>query len=333
MLKKNSSTTTIIFSFQRDNGVRYVLGHEISIASRTNAKTQDTPPTMYGPDKETDKNQTVLPTSLAEPVIGQSVPILNANMATTCNMCREDLVQVLEQTKYGVTNQAMFNAYFQAGSSPPLCIACMRPLQHHQSRTTAAQQPNTNWQGLGYGGLYGATSLPLNHIPKGIKRTGSIDQGELRGTNNLLFVGRIFFGVSLVLWIVFTSVGLFNISPVFFLQPTIFSCFSLVILFFNHSSYLSFDHSSRTFSVKKTKGLPCLGGIVANGSFDDIVCMEAQHSCCMQNRRPVNDIILVLRNGNRINLGKQNAFISISTIGEWNHYIKQSLHGNAYNRV
>ena len=111
-------------------------------------------------------------------------------------MYREDLVQVLKQTKYGATNQAMFNAYFQAGSSPPLCIACMRPLQHHQSRMTAAQQPNTNWQSLGgalgYGGLYGATSLPLNHIPKGIKRTGSIDQGELRGTNHMLIMGKIF---------------------------------------------------------------------------------------------------------------------------------------------
>ena len=50
------------------------------------------------PDSENDKNQNLLPTSVAEPLVNQSVtvPILNANIVgttTTCNMCREDLVQ------------------------------------------------------------------------------------------------------------------------------------------------------------------------------------------------------------------------------------------------
>ena len=133
-----------------------------------NERIQGTPKTMYAPDSETDKNQHLLPTSVAEPLVNQSVtvPILNANnvgTTTTCTMCREDLVQILEKTKYGATNQAMFNAYFQAGSSPPLCIACMRPLQHHQSRMR--QQPNTSWQGLGgpYSGMAVYMELLLSH--------------------------------------------------------------------------------------------------------------------------------------------------------------------------
>jgi len=296
---------------------------------------------MYAPDSETDKNQTFLPTGLAEPVVAQSIgapamPIVNANNPT-CNMCREDLVRILEETKYGTTNQAMFTAYFQAGSSPPLCIACMRPLQHHQSRMPPSQQPNNSWQShsivLGTGSLYGAsTSLLRYHKPKGLKRIGSIDQGTLQAANHMRRIGKIFFGVSLVLWIVFTSVGLFSISPVFYLQPSVFSCVSLVFLFCYHSSYLSFDHSSRTFSVKRDS-LPCLSREVANGSFDDILCVEAERSGCMQNRQPVNNIILVLRNGNRINLGRQSAYTSICTINEWNHYIQHTLHGNAYNGV
>ena len=323
--------------------MRDVTGQGKGALILMNERIQGTPKTMYAPDSENDKNQNLLPTSVAEPLVNQSVtvPILNANnvgTTTTCNMCREDLVQILEKTKYGATNQAMFNAYFQAGSSPPLCIACMRPLQHHQSRMTTSQQPNTSWQGLGgtvlgNGGLYGATSLPLTHIPKGMYRNGSSDHGALRTTNNLKLIGSIVLGVSLVLWIVFTSVGLFNVSPVFFLQPSLFSFISLILLFCYHSSHLSFDHSTRTFTVKAVKAFPCLGGVMANGSFDDIVCVEAEHSGCTQNRTPLLSIILVLRNGERIHLGFQNAFISIYTVNEWNHYIKHTLHGNAYNSV
>ena len=56
-------------------------------------RIQGTPrKTMYAPDSETDKNQTFLPTGLAEPVVAQSIgapamPIVNANNPT-CNMSR-----------------------------------------------------------------------------------------------------------------------------------------------------------------------------------------------------------------------------------------------------
>ena len=89
------------------------------------------------------------------------------------------------------------------------------------------------------------------------------DHGALRTTNNLKLIGSIVLGVSLVLWIVFTSVGLFNVSPVFFLQPSLFSFISLILLFCYHSSHLSFDHSTRTFTVKAVKAFPCLGGVMA----------------------------------------------------------------------
>ena len=44
----------------------------------------------------------------------------NNNGSPMCTMVKEDLMKIITDSGYGQTNPAMFNMYFQQGSSPPI---------------------------------------------------------------------------------------------------------------------------------------------------------------------------------------------------------------------
>ena len=209
---------------------------------------------------------------IAQPTLNTMGNNNTSNGSPMCTMVKEDLMKILTDSGYGQTNPAMFNAYFQQGSSPPLCIGCMRPLQSHPSRqqTNSSLNPNNmpTMPGLGMqtammsgamisnmmAGVTGfGTQLSPDALPTGVKRSGSVDTGTMGSNRALSVIGCIFFPMGLLILIIFTAVGLYDSETggFFVIQPGVFIsiglCFSLV----PNKTRVSFDRNTRTYTIEK----------------------------------------------------------------------------------
>ena len=274
----------------------------------------------------------------------------NNNGSPMCTMVKEDLMKILTDSGYGQTNPAMFNMYFQQGSSPPLCLGCMRPLQSHPSRqqTNSSLNPNNmpTMPGLGMqaammpgattmissmmGGVMPfGTQLTPDALPTGVIRNGSVDGGTV-GTNKVQSIlGCIFLPIGFMILIIFTAVGLYDskMGGVFVIQPAIFITIGLCFTFIPNKTRVSFDRNSRTYTIETSKyWYPCLGKKVYNGSFDEIKNASSVNSGCSQNKQPQYLIKLHLASGESINVGTCNWFLSNARVAEWNNYITNTLH-------
>ena len=270
----------------------------------------------------------------------------NNNGSPMCTMVKEDLMKILTDSGYGQTNPAMFNMYFQQGSSPPLCLGCMRPLQSHPSRqqTNSSLNPNNmpTMPGLGMQAamMPGATTmissmmglgtqLTPDALPTGVIRNGSVDGGTV-GTNKVQSIlGCIFLPIGFMILIIFTAVGLYDskMGGVFVIQPAIFITIGLCFTFIPNKTRVSFDRNSRTYTIETSKyWYPCLGKKVYNGSFDEIKNASSVNSGCSQNKQPQYLIKLHLASGESINVGTCNWFLSNARVAEWNNYITNTLH-------
>ena len=267
-----------------------------------------------------------------------------------CTMVKEDLMKILTDSGYGQTNPAMFNMYFQQGSSPPLCLGCMRPLQSHPSRqqTNSSLNPNNmpTMPGLGMqaammpgattmissmmGGVMPfGTQLTPDALPTGVIRNGSVDGGTV-GTNKVQSIlGCIFLPIGFMILIIFTAVGLYDskMGGVFVIQPAIFITIGLCFTFIPNKTRVSFDRNTRTYTIETSKyWYPCLGKKVYNGSFDEIKNASSVNSGCSQNKQPQYLIKLHLASGESVSVGACNWFLSNGRVAEWNNYITNTLH-------
>ena len=264
----------------------------------------------------------------------------NNNGSPMCTMVKEDLMKILTDSGYGQTNPAMFNTYFQQGSSPPLCLGCMRPLQSHPSR----QQTNSSLNPNNMPTMPGATTMISNMmagvtglgaqlspdaLPTGVIRNGSVDGGTV-GTNKVQSIlGCIFLPIGFMILIIFTAVGLYDskMGGVFVIQPAIFITIGLCFTFIPNKTRVSFDRNTRTYTFELSQyWYPCLGKVVLSGSFDEIKNASSVNSGCSQNKQPQYLIKLHLASGESINVGTCNWFLSNARVVEWNNYINNTLH-------
>ena len=249
----------------------------------------------------------------------------NNNGSPMCTMVKEDLMKILTDSGYGQTNPAMFNTYFQQGSSPPLCLGCMRPLQSHPSRqqTNSSLNPPNNMPMMpgattmisnmmaGVTGL--GAQLSPDALPTGVIRNGSVDGGTV-GTNKVQSIlGCIFLPIGFMILIIFTAVGLYDseMGGVFVIQPAIFITIGLCFTFIPNKTRVSFDRNTRTYTIETSKyWYPCLGKKVYNGSFDEIKNASSVNSGCSQNKQPQYLIKLHLASGESANVGTCSWFLS-----------------------
>jgi hypothetical protein len=277
----------------------------------------------------------------------------NNNGSPMCTMVKEDLMKIITDSGYGQTNPAMFNMYFQQGSSPPLCLGCMRPLQSHPSR----QQTNSSLNNMPMmmpdqqAGMQAIMNMAMNQhqatmnnlgvssmmpgglspdaLPTGVIRNGSVDGGTV-GTNKVQSIlGCIFLPIGFMILIIFTAVGLYDskMGGVFVIQPAIFITIGLCFTFIPNKTRVSFDRNTRTYTIETSKyWYPCLGKKVYNGSFDEIKNASSVNSGCSQNKQPQYLIKLHLASGESINVGTCNWFLSNARVVEWNNYINNTLH-------
>jgi hypothetical protein len=68
------------------------------------------------------------------PVVGQ----------VTCQMSRDELKQLFEQSGYG-SNAALFEAYFVKDTRPPLCVVCRNTIQLHTNPQGENREPTNAW--------------------------------------------------------------------------------------------------------------------------------------------------------------------------------------------
>lgn len=268
----------------------------------------------------------------------QLIPQAQLNQSA-CNMCLEDLMKIVSDSGYGQTNPAMFNVYFQPGSSPPRCLGCGQPLQSHKSKQQSQPQVHTGFAragfpgvGLGLGmGIFGTAGANLapDALPVGLLRSGNVDKGSGYGNIHLGVMACIFFPIGLLLLIIFTSVGLYDskIGGVFVIQPGIFFLLGLIFGFYAEKIDYSFDHQSRMYRIGHTKLFcPCFRTKLYTGHYDDITSSNLEMSGCANNRRPQYNINLVTKSGEYIKVATLNYIIANQRNAEWNNYITNTLH-------